>query len=337
MRDRPRTLFIGTGPFAVPALRVLASSGEIELVGVVTVPARPVGRRGGPRSSPVAEAAAAVGAAPVQAPDRLRSPEAIADILALEPELIVVADYGQIVPRTLLDVPFGALNLHPSLLPRHRGAAPVPATILAGDAITGVALMRMDDGLDTGPLVAVEQIALRGNETGPELEADLAARGAALLGRSLRPWLAGSLRTTPQTADGATLTRPLRRDDGRLDPARAAAELERQIRALQPWPGSWLEVPSGRFTIWRATVGDGTETLSSAPVGALVAVGRGVGLMTGDGVLDLADVQPAGGRRMSGEELVRGRPSLLGECVAAAPAGTERQPIERPVGYSAVP
>ena len=154
----------------------------------------------------------------------------------------MLADYGQIVPAALLDPPFGALNLHPSLLPRHRGASPIPAAIVAGDRETGVTLMRMDAGLDTGPIVAVERLPLAGSETAPELEARLADLAADLLARSLEPWLRGDLPATPQPEEGATLTRPLRREDGRLDPALPAADLERRVRAYLPWPGTFLEV-----------------------------------------------------------------------------------------------
>ena len=171
----------------------------------------------------------------------------MAETLALEPELAVLADYGQLVPAPILELPHGALNLHPSLLPRHRGATPIPATILAGDATTGVTLMRMDAGLDTGPIVAQERRRLDGDETAAELEADLAERAAGLLTRSLDPYLAGELIPHPQPDEGATLTRPLRRDDGRMDPTRPAVDLERQVRAYQPWPGSYLVTPAGRL------------------------------------------------------------------------------------------
>jgi methionyl-tRNA formyltransferase len=166
--------------------------------------------------------------------------------------------------------------------------------------------MRMDAGLDTGPIVAVREAILEGTETAPELEARLAREGADLLAATLPAWLAGDIDPRPQGAGGVTLTRPLRRDEGRLDPARSAAELVRQVRAYQPWPGSWLETPAGRLTVWaaRPSAGEGTP-------GVLVRVDGGLGLVTADGVLDLVEAQLAGGRRMSGAELLRGRPSLV--------------------------
>jgi methionyl-tRNA formyltransferase len=228
----------------------------------------------------------------------------------------VLADYGQIVPLALLDLPLGALNLHPSLLPRHRGATPVPATILAGDERAGVTLMRMDAGLDTGPIVAVHEIALDGSETTPELEARLAVDGARLLAANLARWIRGEVEPRPQAGDGATLTRPLRRADGRLDPRQHAIGLERQIRAYQPWPGSWFEAGGGRFTVWRAVV----HGRSAEPPGTLVRSGEGVAIVASGGLLELVEVQPAAGRRMSGAELVRGRPELVGSRVSEGSA-----------------
>ncbi len=240
-------------------------------------------------------------------PERLRAPEAVADVLALDPRLLVLADYGQLVPAALLEVPSGALNLHPSLLPRHRGASPIPATILAGDPETGVSLMRMEEGLDTGPIVAVERVALAGAETGPELEDRLARVAADLLERSVDPWLGGRLVPVPQAEEGATLTQPLRREDGRLDPARPARELERQVRAYEPWPGSWLDTPAGRLTVWRAAA----RPSDGSPPGTVGTAG----LSTGDGLLAFDEVQPAGGRRMAWDALLRGRPGLIGSRV----------------------
>jgi methionyl-tRNA formyltransferase len=323
---RVRTVFIGTGTFAVPALRVLASAPEVHLVGVVTAPPRPAGRRQDLRPSPVAAAAGELALAPVLAPARLRRPDGLEAVLGLSPALIVLADYGQIVPPPLLDLPHGALNLHPSLLPRHRGAAPVPATILAGDEETGVALMRMDAGLDTGPLIAVEAVDLRGDETTPDLEARLAELGAGLLGRSLGPWLRNELEAVPQAVAGATLTRPLRREDGRLDPSRPAEELERQVRAFRPWPGAWLETDAGRIAVVAARVARDR----GISAGRIAVVGRRLVLGTADAALEILELQPAAGRAMDAAAFVRGRPSFAAEVVPGPP----REPIERPVGSS---
>lgn len=311
-----RTVFLGSGAFAVPIIEALLAAPEVQLVGVVTAPPRRSGRGLDERPSVVGAWGAQHGL-PVQTPLRLRSAEAMAAVAALEPALLVLADYGRIVPPAWLDLPpHGALNVHPSLLPRHRGAAPIPGAILARDAVTGTTLMRMDEGLDTGPIVVQRSLPLRGDETAPELEARLASFGADLIRESLAGWLAGSLIPVPQPADGATLTRPLRREDGRLDPTLGAAQLERQVRAYQPWPGSFLETDGGRMTVWRARVLPVTDYPHTGEHGTLVKVGYGLGLTTAEGVLELLEVQRSGGRRVSGSDLVRGRPAWIGERVA---------------------
>jgi len=219
------------------------------------------------------------------------------------------------VPHATLDIPpHGILNVHPSLLPRHRGASPIPAAILAGDRETGVTLIRMDAGLDSGPIVAVEAWPLDGTESAPEIEARAAVAGAALVRRALPGWLAGTLPARPQDEAGATLTRPLRRDDGRLDAARPASELERAVRAYRPWPGSFLETRLGRLVVLAAAV----EPPERGDVpGRLAADGRGLVLPTADGRLRLLEVQLAGGRRMSSVEFLRGR----GRALAGGPTG----------------
>jgi methionyl-tRNA formyltransferase len=242
----------------------------------------------------------------------------LATVLDLDPDLVVLADYGQLVPAALLERRHGALNLHPSLLPRHRGAAPIPATILAGDPETGVSLMQMDAGLDTGPIVAVERAILGGDETSPALEARLAISAAGILARSLDPWLDGELVPTPQGDLGATLTRPLRRADGRLDPRRSAIELERQVRAFLPWPGTFAETNGVRVVVLDAAVAPSDP--DDEP-GRFVPDLSGLALATADGRLVLHDVQPAGGQPMSGEEYLRGRPGILGQAIDWPPGG----------------
>ena len=304
---RARTVFIGSGGFGRPSLRRLAAHDDIELVGVVTAPPRPAGRHGRPRSTTIHDAAVESVVPVIQTPERLRADEAIEALLALRPDLIVLADYGQIVPAALLDVGRGALNLHPSLLPRHRGATPVPAAILAGDIETGVTLMRMDEGLDSGPVVARTVVPLIAGETAPDLEARLAEIAADLLGERVGPWLRGEIEAQPQPAEGVTMTRPLLRQDGRLDVSRSAAELERQVRAYQPWPGSFVDTPLGRLIVWSAKPSAG-----GPPIGAFDSEGIG----TGDGGrLRLLEVQPAGGKRMSWDAYVRGRPAIIGASI----------------------
>ncbi len=328
MTSPARTVFLGSGSFAVPILEALAEHPAVDLRAVVTAPSRPVGRGAKVRHSAIGARASAM-AYPLIAPERLRAPEAIGAVERLAPELLVLADYGQIVPRALLDLPrHGALNLHPSLLPRHRGATPIPAAILAGDRRTGVSLMRMDEGLDTGSLIARREVPLRGDEVAPDLETALAGVAAELLADSLAAWLAGALPPVPQAKEGATLSRPLRREDGRLDPGRPARLLERQVRAYQPWPGSFLETEVGRLVVWRSQVHDEPASsggrhgdgLLGSP-GRFVFASDSLALTTAEGLLGLLEAQLAGGRRMGGAELIRGRPTLVGSRVLERAVG----------------
>jgi methionyl-tRNA formyltransferase len=308
--SRVRTVFLGSGGFGIDALRRVVDHPDIDLVGVVTGPPRPAGRHRRLIPTDIETAARALGARTVLTPERLRAPEAIAAILGLGPELAVLADYGQLVPPALLELRHSALNLHPSLLPRHRGATPIPAAILAGDTETGVTLMRMDEGLDTGPIVAQRRVGLTGTETAPALEAALETIAGTLLGECLRPWLRGEIAARQQPADGATLTRPLRREDGRLDATRPAAELERHVRAYQPWPGSFVDTTAGRLVVWAAVVGGATDRAPGT-------FGRD-GFATVDGELLLREVQPAGGGRMPWDAFVRGHPGILGSAALAS-------------------
>ena len=307
-----RTLFLGSGIFAVPFLEALLADDGIEVVGVVAPPDRPAGRSGAPTAVPIAAAARRLGL-PLLQPERLRAPETAAAIVDLRPDLGVLADFGRIVPPSILEIPArGILNVHPSLLPRHRGATPIPATILAGDKTAGVTVMVMDAGLDSGPILGSRAWPLDGSETAPDLEARAAREGAALLRDLLAPFLGGDLAPRAQDGASATMTRPLRREDGRLDPGHAAELLERQVRAHAPWPGSYLELPADRVGVLRAGVASGQATDRA---GELVADGDGLALATADGRLRLLEVQPAGGRPMSGAAYRRGRREVLGPPV----------------------
>ncbi|MBA2373822.1 MAG: methionyl-tRNA formyltransferase, partial [Chloroflexi bacterium] len=280
-----RTVFLGTGRFGLETLWRLADHPAVDLVGIITAPARPAGRHGNVSASPIGMAAEELGVSPIFTPERLRAPESVDAILALEPELAVLADYGQIVPPGLLGLRHGALNLHPSLLPRHRGATPIPATILADDRETGVTLIRMDAGLDTGPIVGVGVLPLGGAETTPELEERLAMLAATVLQEQLEPWIAGAITPKRQDEADATLTTVLHRQDGRLDPMRPAVELERRIRALLPWPGTFLELDRvGRLIVRSAVV---VPAEAGDEPGLIVADVEGLALTTGDGRLRL--------------------------------------------------
>jgi methionyl-tRNA formyltransferase len=320
--DRVPTIFFGSGAFAIPILDALVADPRIELVSVVSAPDRPAGRDRTLTPTPVAARARALGL-PLLQPAHVRAADAVAAITALAPELGVLADYGQIIPRALLDLPArGILNVHPSLLPRHRGATPIAATIAEGDERAGVTVIRMDDGIDTGPIVVRQSWPLSGTERAPELEERAAREGAALLARALESWLAGTAAAIPQTPTGATVTRPFRREDGRLDPSRAAADLERQVRAQVPWPGSFIETPAGRVAVLAASTAPAEP--DDAP-GRLVPHGDRLALTTSDGRLVLDELQLAGRRALAGDEFLRGQPRLAGASVAAgALAGSPR-------------
>jgi methionyl-tRNA formyltransferase len=307
--DAPaRVIFLGSGGFAVPTLYRLGHLSGVEIVGVISTPAKPAGRKGMLTAVPVASAARQRGL-PLMQPPRIRSEDTIEAIREVEPDLGILADYGQIVPQELLAIPRrGILNVHPSLLPRHRGATPIPSTILEGDTETGVTLIAMDAGLDTGPIVAAERWRLDGTETASELEARAAGVGAGLVSKWLGPWLRGEVEATPQPDEGATLTRPLRREDGRLDVWLTAAELERQVRAYQPWPGSFLDTPAGRLVVWRAAPEGSSDPLLPGTIGP----GPDLRIATAANWLRLEEVQPGGGRRMAGDAWLRGRPAVAG-------------------------
>ena len=312
--SRVPTIFIGSGGFGVKSLRRLGQDEAVELTGVVTAPARASGRGGTLTPTPIDTVSQELGVPTILRPGRLRAPDSLEAIAALRPELAVLADYGQIVPKAILDLRHGALNLHPSLLPRHRGATPIQAAILAGDVETGVTVIKMDAGLDSGPIVAQRSVLLDDDATAPALEDRLAGEAAQLLGECLGSWLRGAIEPRPQDESGATMTRSLRREDGRLDPRRSVVQLERQVRAYKPWPGTWLETIAGRLTIIRAEAIPGWTGGDEQPPGRF---GR-FGLFVADGYLALREVQPAGGRPMSFDELVRGRPQIVGSEVAAS-------------------
>ena len=314
-RGRPLgTVFFGSGAFGVPILEALASRPDIKILAVVTPPDGRSGRSRVPAPVPTASAARERGL-PLLQFERIRADDAVTALARLAPDLGILADYGQLIPQVLIDLPaHGILNIHPSLLPRHRGATPVPATILSGDSEAGVAIMQMDAGLDTGPVIATRSWPLEGIEDAPELEARSAAEGACLLDEVIDRLLLGPLTATPQDPHAATLTRPLARNDGRLDPTQSAADLERRVRAMRPWPGTFLVIDGERLLVHEVEVAHG---LPHDVPGSIVAHDDGLALVTSEGRLVLRTVQSAGGRRMPGPSFVRGRPSMVGSRAQA--------------------
>ena len=299
-----RVVFIGTGDIGLPVLRWLRGSMEHELVGVVTQPDKPVGREQRIQAPPV-KAELGTADVPVLQPERIKREEAVQQIRALAPDVIVVMAYGQILPRTVLEIPkIACLNLHASLLPRHRGAAPIQSAILAGDAETGITVMYMDEGLDTGDILLKRTIRIAPDETGGSLHDRLAAISPAPLAEALRLLESNNAPRVPQNSVEATYAPKLEREHGDIDWREAAELIERKIRAFNPWPGAYtvLRDDGGRdrkLKIHRAVI-DQPQSPSAAE--------SGIRIPAENGTLLLLDVQLEGKKRMSAAELVRGHP-----------------------------
>ncbi len=294
-----RVVFMGSPEFALPSLQALAA--RYEVAGVVTQPDRAAGRGGVQKAPAVKSAAQALGIPCIQ-PQRLSAPEALEQLRLWAPELIVVAAYGQILrPPVLALPPYGCINVHASLLPRWRGAAPVQAAILAGDAQSGITIMKMDAGLDTGPILSQRSIPIEENDTGGSLSVRLSHLGAQLLIETLPPYLAGELQPRPQDDALATYAPLLKKEDGRLDFSRPAEQLARQVRAYHPWPGAFMDYEGGLLKIHRAHAEAG-----SAPPGKRLIWHGQPALGTGQGLLILDEVQPAGKRAMNAQAFLAG-------------------------------
>jgi methionyl-tRNA formyltransferase len=287
--------FAGTPEFAVPSLRALAAAGA-SLPVVFTQPDRPAGRGRQLTPSPVKLAASDLGLRVLQ-PLSLREPAWLTDETE-RPDLMVVIAYGLLLPRALLEWPrLGGINLHASLLPRWRGAAPIQRAVLAGDATTGISVMQMDAGLDTGPVHCMSSTPIGSSETAGELHDRLAALAASTLTEALPALLAGTSVATAQRSDLATLAPKLAKADALLDWRRAAAALERQVRAFNPWPVAEASLADGRrLRIWSASVQPARA--AAAPGTIVAATGDGIDVATGDGVLRLLRIQPPSARAM---------------------------------------
>lgn len=306
-----RVLFMGTPDFAVPALRALTEQANagLAVAGVVTRPDRPAGRGRRLALSPVKQFALEHDI-PVHQPGPLRRPEALALLREIAPDLIVVAAFGQLLPPEVLALPpHGCLNVHASLLPRWRGASPINAAILAGDAETGVTIMLMDAGLDTGPALARRATAIQPDETAGELSERLAEIGAELLIETVPRWLAGVLAPQVQDESLATMTRLLQKSDGRINWQRPADELARQVRAYTPWPGAFTTWDGRVLKILRATA---LPAANSLPPGACFAPSGEAPLAVacGQGALALQVIQLEGKRATPVADVLRGNPAL---------------------------
>jgi methionyl-tRNA formyltransferase len=295
-----RIVFIGTGEIGVPTLQALLNS-EHEVVGVVTQPDKPVGREQQIEAPPIKKAVAETAILILQ-PARIRDQSSISQIGALKPDVIVVMAYGQILPREVLEIPrLACFNLHASLLPRWRGAAPIQAAIAAGDRETGITVMYMDEGLDTGDILLQRTIEIRADETGGSLHDRLAQIAPEPLLESLRLLARGSAPRIPQDKARETYAPKLKREHGQIDWSESAQAIERKIRAYNPWPGAFMKVDGQNLKIFSASVVD----LNGRP-GEILRSDKDLIVAAGKGALSLAEVQLEGKRRMSAAEFLRG-------------------------------
>jgi len=312
-----RIVFMGSPDFALSTLRVLAKTYNYEVVGVVTQPDRASGRGRELKAPPVKVLAQELNI-PVMQPEKLKQPEALEQLHVWAPDLIVVAAFGQILRKDVLELPrFGCINIHASLLPRWRGAAPINAAILHGDEEMGVTIMQMDVGLDTGPMLAKRSIRLKPDDTAGSVSQALSTLGADLLIETLPDYLSGTLQPAPQPEEGATYAPMMKKEDGKLDFTNDVNELERRVRAFDPWPGTFMDFDGAMLKVHRAHVaplpaGD-CETLRKDGSGVNV-VEAGQRLIVPNqpsvgargGLLVLDEVQPAGKKPMSGKSFLSG-------------------------------
>lgn len=307
-----RIVFMGTPEFGVPALRHLVLNGY-QVVAVYTQPDKLAGRGRQPASSPLKRAAARLNL-PVVQPASLKKTEAVAELAGFEPDAIVVAAYGKILPKEVLDIPaLGCINIHPSLLPRHRGASPVVSAILQGDEFTGVSIMLMDEGLDTGPVLTRAQILITDRDNTASLTSKLSLIAAHLLQDVLSGLEKGQVKPQPQDGAKATYSSIITKESGEIDWCKPADVIWRQVRAFYPWPGS--------YTSWR---GKRLKIIEAKPVaeegstveGQVVAMTHGgFGVKTGSGVLEILAVQLEGKQEMTAGEFLRGQRQLIGKVL----------------------
>jgi len=308
-----RAIFIGTGEIGVPALTWLVDSPEWDVVAVVTQPDKPVGRKQELRASAPKQLALQRGV-PVLQPPKLRAPEAVAEIAAWRPDVIVVMAYGQILPKPLLETPrLACLNLHASLLPRWRGAAPIQAAIEAGDRATGVTVMYMAEGLDTGDILLMHETPITDTDTGGSLHDRLAGVAAAALAEALPLVAAGRAPRTPQDEARSNYAPKLSRENGLIDWRATPAQIDRRLRAMNPWPGAhtFLPTPAGarKLKIFSG-VPQGDD--AGSPGEVLRADAHGLLVAAQGGAVLLSDIQLEGKRRLSAGEFLRGHPIAVG-------------------------
>lgn len=300
-----KIVFMGTPAFAVPSLQMLVKEGY-EVVAVVTQPDRPQGRKKILTPSPVKEAAISLGL-PVLQPERMRRSEAVAELAAFEPDLIVTAAYGQILPKAVLDLPKnGCVNVHGSLLPKYRGGAPIQRSIINGEKVTGITLMYMAEGLDTGDMISRVKVPIEDEDTSGTLFEKLSLAGRDLLKSEMPRLIAGRVEATPQEDAEATYAPNLSREDERIDWNASSRDIYNQIRGLVPFSGGFTLWNGETFKVWASKLPASINSSDNSPGTVISVTEQGVEVKTGDGSLLLTTVQPAGKKAMSAADFSRG-------------------------------
>ena len=307
-----RIIFMGTPEFAVPSLEALIRS-AYQVVAVYTQPDRKAGRGQVVMSSPVKQLALLKGLKVVQ-PESLKAAGAVEGLADFAPDLIVVVAFGQILPAEILDLPkLGCLNVHPSLLPRHRGASPIATAILQGDEVTGVTIMLLDAGMDTGPILNQREVPISADDTTGLLTSKLAQTGAQLLAEILPLWFEGQIKPQPQEESRASYSKVINKNDGEINWRLSTLELWQRVRAFDPWPGCYAWWRGKRLRLGQVVPlyaersGEPGEVIALSPPAPVV-----VGVGTGDGILGLLRIQLEGKKEMSAEEFVRGQRDFIG-------------------------
>ncbi|AGC42766.1 methionyl-tRNA formyltransferase [Myxococcus stipitatus DSM 14675] len=304
--SRPRIVFMGTPDFAVASLEACFDLGDV--VAVVTQPDKPKGRGNTVTAPPVKELALSRGV-PVFQPAKLRTPPFVEELRHFQPDVCVVTAYGRILPKDILALPpKGCVNVHGSLLPRFRGAAPIQWSIAHGDSETGVSLMVMDEGLDTGPVLAMKRMPIGPEDTSATMYPKLAALGGEVLREFLPAYLSGALKPVPQPSEGMVLAPIIEKDEGKLDFTRSAVALERRLRAFTPWPGAFTTLGGKLMKVHRVRVAEGR----GAPGSVLSAGTEGLEVACGEGSLVLLDIQPEGKRVMKAADFLMGHKLAVG-------------------------
>lgn len=311
MGNKMNILFMGTPQFAVPSLACLLEQGY-DIAAVVTQPDRPKGRKRELTPPPVKAYALERGLKVIQ-PEKLRSPEGVAEVTATTPDLIITAAYGQILPKSVLALPrLGCINVHGSLLPQYRGGAPIQRSIINGETVTGVTLMYMAEGLDTGDMIAHVEVPITDEDTAGTMFEKLSDAGAKLLMEWLPRIIEGSVTRTPQADNEATYAPNLTREDEKLDWHKSARELFNRVRGLNPMAGGFAYLDGEVFKVWGCRIPQGSDLImrpewTNLVAGSVLETGSfGIRVRTGDGSLVLTEVQPAGKKALAAAEFVRG-------------------------------